>query len=375
MNILVPSVAVIQGEFAVSYRTVQLTLTLYMFTLALGQFVYGPLSDALGRRQIMLWSIAIFTAGGMLGAVAPGLDVLIASRVIQAAGGCGMIVLSRVIVVDVHSGDRAASVLGFITMAWVLVPMFAPLLGGIVTDHFGWRPVCLLTGLLGLATFGMTWIYLTETLAAPRPFPGVVHLMTEIGGLSRNRAFASNTLHVALATLVFYAFIAGAPMIVSHISDGGSTVYGTYFVLVSIGYSAGNFLTGGLVQRFGAPALVTGGTLLSLAGCGIMVVLFRIGLVTPFSIFATMSVIAVGCGLSVPCGFSAAGGARPDMTGTALALTGCIQMAVGAAGTVIVSSLQPLWPQAMALTMTAGAAAAVFAGVAATRTRTRTRRG
>ena len=131
MNIFVPSIPGLMHEFSVSSGTVQLTLTVYLAGIAVSQLLYGPLSDRYGRRPAMLTGLVLYVIASLLCAVASSIEALLAARFLQALGGAAGMVLARAIVRDLHGREASASVLGYITMTWVLVPMFAPALGGI----------------------------------------------------------------------------------------------------------------------------------------------------------------------------------------------------------------------------------------------------
>jgi multidrug resistance protein len=149
LNIFVPSMPGLQREFGVSYGVVQLTLTLYIIGMALCQLVYGPLSDRFGRRPVLLAGMALFVVASVWAVLATSMGMLIAARLLQAIGGASGLVLSRAIVRDLYDRDRSASVLGYITMAFVVAPMLAPTVGGLLDQFAGWRAIFVLLALVG----------------------------------------------------------------------------------------------------------------------------------------------------------------------------------------------------------------------------------
>src|SRR5215207_11688322 len=125
MQIFVPALPAIQEGFAVSPATAQLTLSLSAFAIALATLAYGPLSDRFGRRPALLGGLLIYLVGSALCGLATSIEGLILGRVVQAAGGCAGIVLTRAIVRDLYDLDRSATMLAYVTMAMV-APMLAP---------------------------------------------------------------------------------------------------------------------------------------------------------------------------------------------------------------------------------------------------------
>ena len=132
LNMFMPSIPGLQETFQASTGAVQLTLTVYLAAMALCQLLYGPLSDRYGRRPVLLAGMVLFVAASIACALATSIEMLIVCRLFQAIGGGAGLVLARAMVRDVYERERAASALGYITMAWVLAPMFAPTIGGLL---------------------------------------------------------------------------------------------------------------------------------------------------------------------------------------------------------------------------------------------------
>ena len=121
--------------------------------MAIGQIFIGPISDAYGRRSILMLGIIIFLIGTTICSVATSSGVLIVGRFIQAFGGVAGVVLGRAIIRDVYSREKAASALGYVTTVMVIAPMIAPPLGGILQDLFGWRSIFYLMMIVGIILF------------------------------------------------------------------------------------------------------------------------------------------------------------------------------------------------------------------------------
>ena len=143
MQVFLPALPAIQADFGVRAATAQLAFSLSALAIAVATLFYGPLSDRFGRRPALIGGLLVYLAGSLLCAVAPTIALLIVGRIVQAAGGCAGIVLSRAIVRDLYSRDQSAAMLAYITMAMVAAPMMAPVLGGLLTDLAGWRSVFL----------------------------------------------------------------------------------------------------------------------------------------------------------------------------------------------------------------------------------------
>ena len=152
LNGVLPATSAIMAELATTYGLAQLVLTVYLFATLASQIVLGPLADRRGRRPVMIGSLLLFAVGSLACALAPSIELLLLARFVQGFGGAVCMFLPRTIVRDVHPRDKAASVIGYMTTAMMVAPMFGPALGGWITDQTSWRWMY-----LGLAGLGVTF--------------------------------------------------------------------------------------------------------------------------------------------------------------------------------------------------------------------------
>src|SRR5438309_10989101 len=141
LNILMPAVPGLAATLAAEPATVQLTLSLFLLGLAASQLVVGPLSDRFGRRPIVLAGLAVTVVSSLAAMAATSIDALIAARTIQSLGASTGLVVGRAIIRDLYDREHAASMIGWVTMAMVVAPMVAPLVGGVLDTMFGWQAI------------------------------------------------------------------------------------------------------------------------------------------------------------------------------------------------------------------------------------------
>ena len=165
MSVFLPSLPRMTEEFGTSYGVMQLSVSLYLACTALLQIVIGPVSDRYGRRPVVLGALAIFVLATIGCWLSTSAEMFLTFRMIQAAVAVGM-VLSRAIVRDCVPQDEAASMIGYVTMGMSLVPMFAPMVGGLLDEAFGWRTTFLFTALCGAGLMALCWVDQGETHAA-----------------------------------------------------------------------------------------------------------------------------------------------------------------------------------------------------------------
>ncbi len=162
---LLPAFPAIQARFGVADANhLQLLVYVYMIGFGLAQIVYGPVSDALGRRPVLLGGLAIYAAGTALAMVAPSFGWLLAARIIQGVGAASGRVLSTAIVRDRFAGREMASVMSLIMMVFLIVPMIAPAIGGMMLALGSWVWVFVsMLVLAAICTLWFTW-RMPETL-------------------------------------------------------------------------------------------------------------------------------------------------------------------------------------------------------------------
>lgn len=339
LNMFMPSMPGLQATFGVSYGTVQLTLTLYLIGLAVCQLFYGPLSDRYGRRPLLLAGLALFVIASIASALATSIETLILARLVQALGGASGIVLSRAIVRDLYQGEKAASVLGYITMAWVLAPMVAPVIGGYLDQLWGFRSSFVLLAFIGALTLIIAWFTLHETNFNRRS-DGRLWQSAHYGRIFASSQFRGYAMTLAFASAAFFTFLAFAPFLTVNIMGRSAMEYGLWFILVSLGYMVGNFLSGRYSELVGNDRMVLFGNLLTLAGASLCLLFALLGFLTPLALFAPMLLCALGNGLTIPNGTIRAISVDPLLVGTAAGLLGFVQMGISAVISQGVGALQ-----------------------------------
>ncbi len=353
LNVLAPATPGLARSLQTDYATVQLTLTLYLLAVAATQLVVGPISDRIGRRPCVLAAIGLSIGGSLMGALANSIEALLFARVVQAMGGGTCFALARAIVRDTASRDEAASLIGYVTMAMVVSPMVAPLVGGFLDARFGWRSIFLATLALSLPVALATFSLLSETArrgriegASPRLFDGFPILM-------RDRRFLGYSLALSFTTASFFVFVAGAPYVVVEVMGQEPHIYGVYFVANAAGYMVGNFLSGRFGRRLGSERLVVIGTALSVISVTGEIAFMALMPWTPATLFLPLCLNAVGNGMTIPGGTAMALSVRPDLAGTAAGILGATQLGLGALGAVIIGHTVLLWPASLVALMLA----------------------
>lgn len=340
MNAFVPSIPGLVRHFDTTAAMAQLALTLFLLGVGLGQPVIGPLSDKFGRRSVLLCGLAVATAGSVLCLLAPTIEVLVAGRLIQAAGACTGMVVGRAMVGDVFGRERGASVLGYLTAGLAVVTTIGPAVGGVLDVHFGWRAVFILMLVFFVGLLGWSAIAAPETNFRRTPSISPLAILGNYKELLRNRRFVGYTLVVTFSSGAFFAFVGGVPHLMVNVMGRTADEYGFWFVLISITFMSGNVLTGRLTQRLGLDRMLRIGVGVNFPAGLVMLGFALFGVLHPLALFLPMSLIALGNGLCQPNATAGAVATNPRLAGSAAGLLGMVQMLSAAVTTFLIGALE-----------------------------------
>jgi DHA1 family bicyclomycin/chloramphenicol resistance-like MFS transporter len=316
----------------------QLTISLSLLGLAVSQLVLGPLSDRYGRRPVVLGGLALAAVASLIAMFAGTITGLVAARVAQALGASTGQVIGRAIVRDLYARERAASVLGMVTSAVVVMPMMAPLIGGLLDSGFGWQSIFVFMAAISFAVLAWAALALPEThQPSPTAF-APARIAVDLGALAASPRFFGYILAVALGSAPFYTFMGGAPYVIITQMGRSSAEYGIWFALSAIGFMAGNVSAARFAPRFGIDRMIRWGILVTVAGTILPIACWLIEpQIGPLAVFLPQAVISYGNGLLLPTAVAGAVSIRPEIAGTASGITGATQMTIGAVATQLVS--------------------------------------
>lgn len=327
INIFLPSLPQMAKHFQADYALMQLSVGVYLAASGVLQIFIGPIADNLGRRPVALMGVFLFILATLGCIFAPTIEIFLMFRMAQAIVVVCQ-VLGRAVVRDIFPQDRAASMLGYVTMGIAVVPMIAPALGGLLAEQFGWTASFWLQLVLGILTFGLIWIDMGET--GQKSGKSLVAQFGEYPELLGSPRFWGYSLAAAFSSGAFFSFLGGAPFVGTVIYGLTPGELGMYFAAPSIGYFTGNFLTGRYAVRFGINRMVMMGSLIVTFGMVLALVLFLIGFDSAQVFFGCVIFVGVGNGMAIPNATSGMLSVRPHLAATASGLGGAIMLGGGA---------------------------------------------
>ena len=327
-----PSFPAISQEFSLTAWQIQQTITVYMLPFALMTLIQGPLSDALGRRPVVLVGLFIYTLASVACVFAPSFAFLLAFRAVQGmSAGVGMAV-GRAIIRDLHDGPQAQKLMATISMIFSIAPAIAPVLGGWIHVWFGWRFVFGFMVIAGVALSVLSYALLPET----HPFERRAKLdVAGLGGtlvrIASNRTFMLYALALGTTFSAMITFIGAAPAIVMGHWHLAETQFAYLFVPLIIGIMGGAFLSGRLAGRVSGTKQIKIGYTLTLAG-GVLSVMLQAFVDSPpiFPQQVLITVVAVGVQLMMPIYALRMLDMFPDVRGSAASVQSCVMLGVGA---------------------------------------------
>ena len=336
MTLCLPSMQEWGAIFDTRQADVQLTFSGYVVAYGALQLVYGPLSDRHGRKPILMIGLVVAGLASVMAALATDIAQLTAARVLQGAGSAASMVVGRSMVQDLFTGAQRTRVMAYIGMALGMCPPLATLIGGQVHVRLGWQINFVVLAVLAVVLLAAAWWGLPR-VAKPAPADGhwLRAMLSAYARLLREPRFLLYVAILAATTATFYAFLAGAPIVLKGYGIGPDGI-GWFIMAVPISYIAGNFMTSRLIQQMGESRVMAWGQALTVAGLLIMLALALGGVQTALAVALPLLLLGLGHGLINPPALAGTVSVLPALAGSAAAVAGLMQQLTGATGGYLV---------------------------------------
>jgi MFS transporter, DHA1 family, multidrug resistance protein len=364
MDMYLPSLPAIALALHAPQAQVQLTISTYLFGFAAGQIVYGPISDRVGRKPVILVALVLFCLGSIVCAASQSIGTLIFVRFLQALGGAGSIVLARAVVRDLYSGVRAGHQLSLMGSITAFAPIVAPVIGGVLQTGFGWRASFILLVLFA-AISGLTAArFLPETLQkrVPGPF-SLGSMMALYRSVLANRGFVAN-LGILTTTFVgLVAWVSGASVVMQGIYGLSPSAFGASYAFGALGYMLGTSIAARIVMRLGLDRTIGIGVVMQAAGGLAMAAVIALGFAHVAWLVGAMTIYLAGMGFAMPQSMAGALTPFPDRAGTASSILGFTQQSCAAIAAAAIGQYlgRSAWPVAGTIAATGCLALLIWA--------------
>ncbi|SEM67966.1 MFS transporter, DHA1 family, bicyclomycin/chloramphenicol resistance protein [Terribacillus saccharophilus] len=330
VDMYLSSLPEMMNDFSTTASLIQASLTASLLGLGLGQLVAGPLSDVHGRRKPLLISMLLYFILSIACAFSPNIGIFIFLRFFQGFVASAGLVISRAIVRDRYSGVEMVKFMALLTMISNVAPLISPTAGSAVTTFTSWIGVFIFLGLLGLILTGVATWGIKESLPVDQRVPSNFKgLLNNYGSLFRNRSFMGYTLVNGILFSGVFAYVSGTPFIYQNMYGISPQLFSVLFALNGLGIILGSQLVKRLSEQIGEHRIFRIGLLLAFITTAIILVVVLVH--GPFiALFLAIFLFAVAIGIIAPVSFTLAMESQGHIAGSAAAVLGSLQFALGA---------------------------------------------
>lgn len=329
IDLFLPGMPEMSTDLDVGTATVELTMTFLLIGLAAGQLIAGPISDARGRRPVLLAGVTLFVAANLLCAIAPGIELLLAARLLAGLAGGTMMVIANAVIRDHYSGVAAARAFSLVVIASGVAPMAAPALGAAMLQVTNWRGTFVLLAVIGVILLVCTRQFLPESLPPDRRnFDGIQRTGRDLRILVTDSGYVRYALIMAASYACMFVYVSNSSPVLQDTYGMSPTAFALAFGANAFGLIVLSQVGGRLVHRLGSRRLLLSGVLLATGGALLVLVAQALSWsVWPVIFGFGLTISAFG--LISPNCMALALADQADRAGSASAILGSARFAVG----------------------------------------------
>lgn len=325
-----------------SVTQIQLTLTVFLMAMGLGQLISGPIIDAVGRRKPLLCSILLFILCSIWASWSDSINMLLYARFFQGLAASMTLVVAISTVSDLSSGTEAAKLFALLMTIEGLAPVLAPAIGGFVDAHAGWTAVMLVLALMGLIAFINTWFFLPETLHQSQRQPlNPTIVLKNYGRLLKDKDFMLPALSLSAAFFFLFIYIGGASIVYQSYYSLTPETFGVVFGGTGLAVLIGAISASKWVAKKNVPMVALRGVLAIAIGAFIAALSGASSLGLP-GVVVGMSISMFGLGITEATLMSMTMSTQKTALGSAAAVLGALQLVLSAAATPVAGFLSEL---------------------------------
>ncbi len=248
-DMYLPAFEFIRIDMSTSESAVGMSLTVFLAGMAIGQLIYGPLSNRYGRKPVLLIGLAILACSTVVIALSSSIEVFLIARFIQAIGACSASVIWQAVVIDRYQGRESQKLFAMIMPLVALSPALAPLLGAVLQSHFGWRAIfaaiIVITLLIILMTLREKESYQTTKKIATAKRS----ILADYKSIITSKKFTGNMLLSAAASATFFAWLTGSPFVMNSMGYSHNEI-GLWYIPQTIAFIVGGYTCKSLLEKY-----------------------------------------------------------------------------------------------------------------------------
>lgn len=340
IDMYLPALPQMAHDFGVSTQMVANTLPAYFFGLAVGQLVYGPLSDRIGRKKPLYFGLALYAVASLFCVLATNEWGLIAARILQALGGCVGVVMARAAIRDRLDVQGSAQAFSSMMIVMGLAPILAPMIGAWILIWFPWQAIFIALSIVGAICWLCVHFFFKETLAIDKRLKlSPYQVVTLYGAIFKDASFRLPMFAGCLTGAALFCYISSAPAVFMDQYGLNQQEFAYAFGLNAFGIMLMSSLNKHLTSRVEITKRLKAGSLVQVTGA---IIVFIAGLIPAaplwlvmFGLFLAIS----GIGLTGPNAMALAMSKQGARAGTASAIMGSMQFACGLLGGVLLNFL------------------------------------
>ncbi len=337
-TLYLPALVNITHKLNTTSGLVKLSLASYLLTFALSQLIYGPISDSIGRKKVLLTGLGIFLAGSIIICIANTISIFILGRLVEGFGIGAANAVGYAIVRDIFSGHELIKKVSYVSVCVGLVPIIAPLCGGYLVEYINWQACFIFLSLLVTSLISIEYLQMPETNLGHTHKMSLQDIANNYLNLITNQNYLAATLVGSIAFSSLFSLNSILPFIIIKHLNVAPALYGWLTLIMGIGYFSGSFVGGILATRFSIEFTIR-------SGIWIQIVTAIIGLIVAL-IYFNIAVVIIplffilfGVGLIVPTSVGKALALFPELAGSASALFGTSMFGTAAVFTSIIAHI------------------------------------
>ncbi|OGT26215.1 MAG: hypothetical protein A3I77_06220 [Gammaproteobacteria bacterium RIFCSPLOWO2_02_FULL_42_14] len=337
-DLYLPALPVIQEALKTTAHLMQVSIAIFMLGFALSHLVYGPISDAIGRKNPVIVGLSICLIGTTLCYFSRGIDLFLTGRLLQGIGAGSGAALFLSMLRDVYEGNELAKISSFLAISRVILLASAPLIGAYLLHFFSWQ-ACFIFLLIyaSICMIGILFIYRETNQYQQQQTLRILNIARNMKRLLTNANFMSFAFCVMLAFGGILAWLTTLPFLLQEVVGLTAVQFGWVAAIAGLFFIVGGLINALLVEKVGIKKMLVIGLCIMLAGSIVMLIFGLLHHESTWAIMIPVVIYIVGCSMIFSNAYAGAMHGFPTMAGTAGALFGFLQILGGSISSYLMS--------------------------------------